>query len=245
MATDVNWRDAEQRQALLARILQARPPESACQTCLEQLDGYVTAQLAGQDYAVRFPEVAAHLDACPDCAEAYGRLYELELAAATGRLPLPNRLPKPDLSFLAPQAAPGLAEALSAAVRRLGNGLTFHLSAGLLPLLRPAPALAAVRVPADSVRYGEVLLALEPDDARRAGLPLGLTAYRDARRPEVCLLEVKVEPPGRSWPDLGGTTVTLTAAGDQRRAVTDAWGLAAFEGVAVAHLAQLMVEIEL
>jgi hypothetical protein len=58
-------------------------------------------------------------------------------------------------------------------------------------------------------------------------------------------VEVIVEPPGRSWPDLEGTTVALIVAGERREAVTDAWGLAAFEGIPVARLSDMVLEITL
>lgn len=250
--------DAEARRARLLRVLQSKPDEVACRACVDRLDDYVAAQLAGEPYAARYPEVAIHLDACPACANVYGRLYEVELAAASNTLPEPEQVPDPDLSFLLPgtasplspsalraQVARTLTERLRAGLRRTGDRVRLQLSADLLPLLRPPPAVAAVRAPTDAARYGEVLLALNPDEGLRPDLPMTVTAYRDAHRPEECLVEVSVEPPGRSWPDVEGLAVALIVAGERREARTDAWGLAAFEGVPIDHLGDLVFEVGL
>lgn len=245
----------EAGQARLLRALRSGPNDAACQDCLDQLDEYVAAQLAGEDYRARFPEVAVHLDACPDCAEAYARLYELELAEAANRLPQPDQLPAPDLSFLAREsaatsastgrAAADLAERLRTALRRTGATIRLQLSADLVSWLTPAPAATLTRAPADTERYNEALLNLEPAQAPALDLPLTLTAYRDAHHPERCLVEVVVEPAGRSWPDLGGAAVALAFPGERREAVTDAWGAASFEGVPVNELAEMALEVTL
>jgi hypothetical protein len=224
---------------------------------LSRLDEYVAAQMASEDYAARFPDVAVHLDTCPDCADTYARLYELGLAEAAGRLPQPERLPDPDLSFLLPEAtgplspvalrarlrAAALAEQLRAALHRVGDRLTLQLSTEMLPLLRLSPTAARIRAPADIERFDEVLLALDPGEALRPDLPVTLMAYRDAHRPETCLVEAIVEPPGRSWPELEGFDVALIVAGERREATTDAWGLVAFEGIQIAQLAEITLEI--
>jgi hypothetical protein len=240
-------------------VLRSEPDAAACRVCLSRLDEYVATQLADEDYVARFPDVVVHLDACPDCADAYAQLYELELAEAADRLPQPERLPDPDLSFLQPQASgplspaalqarlrtAALTERLRDALHRAGDRLTLQLSAKLLPLMRPSPAAAQTRAPADSERFNEVLLALEPDEELRPDLPVTLVVYRDAHHPGMCLVEVIVEPPGRSWPELEGIGVALLVAGERRKATTDAWGLAVFEGVPVAQLADMALEITL
>src|SRR5262245_58213089 len=108
MATRASIGSADQRKALLVEALRSGPDEAVCRACLSRLDDYIAAQLAGQDYTMRFREVAVHLDACHECASAYHRLYELELAEAADRLPQPEHWPTPDLSFLASATAPSL-----------------------------------------------------------------------------------------------------------------------------------------
>ncbi|MCI0441323.1 MAG: hypothetical protein L0177_19655, partial [Chloroflexi bacterium] len=132
MAVTSGSGNGEDRRARLVKALLFQPDHAACQACLDRLDEYVAAQLAGVDYRARFPEVALHLDACLDCAGAYARLYELELAIAEDRLPQPGRWPSPDLSFL--HSGAGLMERLREAIRRVGDRLTLQLSADLLPL---------------------------------------------------------------------------------------------------------------
>ncbi len=258
MTARAGWGSAEERRALLIEVLRSEPDDAACQACLDRLDEYIAAQLDGQDYVACFPDVAMHLDACLDCADTYARLYELELAEAADCLPQPDHVPDPDLSFLLPgtagplspaalrtRSAAALTERLRAALHRVGDRLTLQFSTDLLLSLRPSPAAAQVRAPADTERYGEALLILEPDEALHPDLPVTLTAYRDTRRPDACLVEVVVEPPGRSWPELGGIAVALIVAGERHEARTDAWGLVALEGIPIARLADLTLEITL
>ncbi len=80
---------------------------------------------------------------------------------------------------------------------------------------------------------------------RGSASPIGLAAYRDAQHPAECLIEARVRLPDRSWPDLGDIPVTLIVAGERREATTDAWGLASWEGVPIARLSELQVEVTL
>jgi hypothetical protein len=249
MAIQTGLEKGEERRQRLIEMLRVEPDEVACQRCLSQLDEYVTAQLSGEDVRTRFPAVALHLDACTECAGAFYRLYEVAAAEAMDLLPEPLRGIKPNLSFLASKRhnspAPTLAERLRSALRRTANGLSLQLSADLVALLRPQPAAGAARTPADGERYEEVLLVLEPEDVLRPDLPLTLLAYRDAQRPAECLVEVVVEQPARPWPALAGIKVALTAEASRHATTTDAWGVAAFEGIPVASLAHLLVEVML
>jgi len=211
---------------------------------LKQLDDYVAAQIAGDDYLARFTNVAFHLDACVQCADAYARLYELELAEAANRLPQPQQLSEPNLDFLQ-QGSSDLIAQLKKALRQTAEWVTLQLSVDLLPLLRPSPTIALTRAPDDSERYGEILFKLEPEKIADIELPVALTVYRDARQPELCLLEVVVEPPGLSWPDLEGRIVLLNVAGVMHEAVTDAWGNVSFADIAMEDLSQTTMEVKL
>lgn len=230
--------DANARREKLIRAIQTEHNADACAACLAQIDDYVAAQLDGRDYAALFPEVALHLDACLDCTGAYARLYDTEWAARMNALPALARVPEPDLSFLGAESP---ADRLRDAVRRIGGRLTLRLSPDLLAQLRPTPTAAALRAPQDTRRYHETLLTLEPTP----DLPIGLAAYRDAQRPQMCLVEVTVEPPDRAWPDLGGIEVALATRDAEQFGVTDDWGLASFENVPVDDLAGLMVSVAL
>lgn len=226
------------------KILQAKPDDEACQDCLNRLDEYIATQLAGEDYLARLPDVATHLDACIDCAEAYARLYELEVAEAADNLPQPQQLSEPDLGFLRRRMT-DLTTRLRDALRRTAEQVTFQLSAELLLLLRPLPTASLTRSPSDSQRYSEVLLNLEPAIAPDLDLPINMAVYRDAQQPETCLVEVVIKPPDQSWPDLGGRLVILNAAGQTRETISDAWGIATFEGVRLDDLSKTTITVTL
>lgn len=248
MTTTTSFDEAKQRRQQLIRAITARPDDSACDTCMTNLDDYVTAQLQGADYLQIYPTVALHLDSCLDCANAYALLYDLELAAAT--LPQPNLIPQPDLAFLGQDmasttAAPTLRERLRAALQQTVGGFTLQLSPHLLAGFAPQPAFSALRSPAESQRYGERLFSLSQDEESTEALPLTLAAYRDNANPDLCLLEVTAAPPERSWPELEGIQVTLQAEGNTWEDQTDAWGLASFEGIPLTLLDQLLIEVVL
>jgi hypothetical protein len=86
----------------LVEALVEEPGTQACEACLDGLEAYVDAQLAGRDYAALQPVVARHLDQCVTCAEAYALIYEARLAEAA---PLQlEHIPDPDVGFLEPGA---------------------------------------------------------------------------------------------------------------------------------------------
>ena len=229
----------------LFQALKLTPDEQDCQAVLDRLTGYVTTQLTDPDYQAQFPEIALHLDACITCAEAYARLYELELAVTTDTLPQPATVPEPDLGFLQQAEPEPLIVQLRQAVSRMGQTLTLRLSAELVSRLQPVSPASLTRAPADTTRYADPVLVLNLADANQTGFPAALTAYQDNQNPDLSLVEVLVEPEERSWPDLGGIRVTLTLAGQPHTAPTDAWGLAPFEGIPIAQLADMAIEITL
>jgi hypothetical protein len=187
-----------------------------------------------------------HLDACLECADAYARLYELEVAARAGTLPQ-GTVPAADLSFLAEagtKPSSSLAEQLGQALRRSADGWTLQFSQALLGWLRPGLQPAAGLRSGEQARYDEVLYQLAAQEAAGAEPAFSLVVYRDAHAPERGLVEVRVEPEGRSWPDLGGYRVTLEAGGEARTMLTDAWGLASLENVALDGLMQAKLKIE-
>lgn len=231
---------AAERLTQLQRALLPDVNEMTCEQCLAQLDEYITAQLAGVPYLTQFPATAVHLDTCPECADAYARLYDLALADAVDALPHFSHRPAPDLSFLPSQ--PTLLEQLRDALQRSGDRLALQLTAGLVSLLQPPPN-AAPAVRSGAARYGDRLMALDEAQAEQLDSPVTFTAYRDAQQPEMCLLEVVVQPPEVSWPALGGNTVIIELPEAQRQAVTDAWGVAAFPDVPVRHLPSLRLVV--
>jgi hypothetical protein len=239
--------DAGARQRQLHQLLRsAAPPESECAAYLPRLAAYIDAQLAGEDYLTLYADIAAHLDSCLACADSYARLYELEIALAAETLPAPRAIPTPDLSFLSmPEAKPTLLDLLADALTTTAERIRLHLTTELLAFLQPQESALLTRSSAEDSRYHEVLYELQPEQLPESAIPLKLTAYRDAERPELCLLEVTVAPPGERWPNLGGRTVTVQRNGERRTAATDAWGVAAFADLPVTWLADLAVVVEL
>lgn len=232
------------RSAQLSHVLMLPQDAVSHDEAAAQLDDYVAAQLAGEDYRKRFPSVARHLDACVECAEAYALCYERALAEASGGLPQPARLPEPDLSFLAPSMGQSLVDLVRAAVQRAGEQFRLQLTPDLLPALRPAYAAAPVRAAGDGPRYNEVILRLAPAEELSTTWPAGIVAYRDAQNPDHCLVEVTVAPPGRSWPDLAGIEVTLAVGAERRSETTDAWGAASFEATPITGLGAMSISIQ-
>lgn len=64
-------------QDLLRRVLGTTGDDAGCERTLEVLDEYVEHQLAGRSAVARYPDVATHLAACPDCAEDRQALMDL------------------------------------------------------------------------------------------------------------------------------------------------------------------------
>jgi hypothetical protein len=222
----------------LARALLAAPDEAACAECLDALESYVDAQLAGEGYEALLPAVAAHLDGCVECSESYAALYDVRLAEARGELPLPAAIPQPDLSFLPRRP---LAELIAGAVRRAGETLRLALSETLLDALReaPRPPALALRDVEDEPLFALELPAPDPQVAR-----LTLAAYPE-EAPGSCQVQVAVALPGRAWPQLAGVPVRLVGRGIERSALTDPWGEASFERVPLMALPGLSVELAL
>ena len=71
---------SDEPRARLARLLGPAAAEVPCDTCFEQLDVYVDAELAHADADAVVPGMRAHLDGCPACREDHESLRELVLA---------------------------------------------------------------------------------------------------------------------------------------------------------------------
>jgi len=249
MAQKNSLGDAGQRRQQLRQLLQSTPPlESECEAYLPRLATYIDAQLAGEDYLNRYADIALHLDSCLACADSYARLYELEVTLAADALPASSALVRPDLSFLSrPQESfsPSLRDLLADALTTTAQMIRLQLTTDLLAFLQPQQSAALTRSTVHDSRYHEVLYELKPEQYPELAIPIKVTAYRDAERPDLCLLEVTVVPAGERWPNLGGRTVTLQMGGDRMTATTDAWGVAPFLGVAIARLGDVSLVVGL
>jgi hypothetical protein len=61
----------------LRRLLGPDEPEVGCDVCFDEIDRYVTLELAGADADAAIPGLGAHLDGCPACREEHDSLYAL------------------------------------------------------------------------------------------------------------------------------------------------------------------------
>jgi hypothetical protein len=65
----------------MRRLFGASAPDAGCDGGMEVFDLYVELEVAGQDPAARYPGVANHLAACPDCREDHDALVALARTA--------------------------------------------------------------------------------------------------------------------------------------------------------------------
>jgi hypothetical protein len=61
----------------LRQLLGRGGADAGCDDSLEVLDQLVEEEMAGRVVAEVFPDVALHLEACPDCREEYEGLRDL------------------------------------------------------------------------------------------------------------------------------------------------------------------------
>ncbi len=134
----------------LARLLAGDEDETMThQECQNMLPEYVDAEIAGEDLAMKYPQVKQHLDLCDVCSQQYADLLELVDAERTGKIPVSIRIPNPDLSFLnvptfsefvkqkaqavlsaiAPDQVPDLESIADTFFRRIGSSGELSLSA--------------------------------------------------------------------------------------------------------------------
>ncbi|HEX6288857.1 MAG TPA: hypothetical protein VFZ66_06675 [Herpetosiphonaceae bacterium] len=222
----------------LAQIITLHHDQAAHSACLDVLEPYITAQLAGQDYIALFPIVTQHLDSCVACAEAYALVYEARLAEATDLLPI--AVPAPALDFLRLSTADRLQRTLTAAIERLAERrLRFTLSQSLLDLLAPQRSEFALRGAAHEPMLDVTVDQPFGDDTR-----LQVSVYRQRDAQDQCTVRSQVVLADREWPDLADLPVTLTVGGTQRRAHTDPWGEAVFENVPIDDVPGLQIEVD-
>jgi hypothetical protein len=236
----------------LAETIVEQPGAQVCAQCLDALEAYVEAQLAGRDYAALQPEVARHLDQCVACAEAYALIYEARLAEVA--LPAQARIPAPDVGFLEPSVVgritpdqlrarrtPDLRDLVRRSIAQLGATLRVTFSHTLLDALSATPqtpTLAYREQPQQAPLYDIVIDNPTPDVEQ-----LQMTVHPDLQSTDRCTLRVRVALPGRDWPDLAGIAVLARLSGVKHHATTDPWGEAIISDLPLADLPELHVEV--
>jgi hypothetical protein len=179
-------------------LLTAQEEALTCADCEMTLADYVDAEVAGDQAATLFPDIARHLQRCPYCARTAHDLRALVLLASDATLPQPRTVPQFDLSFITrePVVTPApLAvqwQRLTDSVSRLIGAIQIQLGqtvasftalpTGLTPTLAPALAqrgaassdptfVEAVAVP-DEAENRLVRISLAPVQAGRGALLL-------------------------------------------------------------------------
>lgn len=229
----------------LARFLQALLPLEVAidEAMVSRLHRYISRQLDGEPYRSHDPDLALLLDRDPDLAEAYAVLYELEEAARTDGLASSPQIPSPDLSFLTAGTLSAVVGDSLGWLERRGRTIVVRFSQALLETMQPPPAAVGLRQGVGG-RYGERLATID-GLALAEPQPFTINVYADREQRDVVLLEVELSPPGRSWPNLDGLTVTLRAGEIEQTILTDPWGMAVFEDFPRSELPNVAVTIKL
>jgi hypothetical protein len=216
----------------------------SCEECEERLSEYVVAVLNATADAPEWAAIRLHLAQCPYCTAAYNDLYDLVQATETGMYPVPTQMPEPDLGFLNSGQATNELTAQSWGLDALGRlivSFTEEVRRSLeLALAQPAPGLAGLK--SSSAVGGD-----EPLTIASAGKQIVVTITFERVRDQLDLvrLVVLVEISERGgWPNLADSTVELMR-GDQTIAssVTDAYGKVVFDGLIVAELDRLTLQV--
>lgn len=228
--------------AHLVDVLRRKQTEEACSACIDRLETYITAQIGGSFEPTQHKETAMHLDSCISCSTAYELLYDVIEAEQNGTLPIPAAIPTPNLDFLGEKVS--LTDKLRDAVRVTAEKLTVQLDQLLLSLLvqEQAGQPAMVRSGGDG-RYTNKLFELSSSQLPGEMVPLKIAAFKDNEQAGVALVEVNVEPPGKTWPDLANYEVNLSTRSQEETAVTNEWGTAVFPAVNIQYLGTLRLQV--
>ena len=228
--------------AILQALFAEDTPASAdCAWCAYQLAAFVDVELTSNDAQVRFPAVAAHLDQCLSCQQAYQELLALLALEHAGELVAPPVAPTFDFAYLPQRPAPRPAQP-SARPWRLDDlgRLVIQFTAELLAGLQ-GPALQPAFLKSDTPAALTYELTDAADD-----LHVRIEAESQRRNPQQMTIEVAVDIPSRGgWPHLAGSIVTLQRGDellDQQE--TDSFGKVVFEDVSATDLPQLSFTVE-
>ncbi len=212
-----------------------------CAPCQEQLAAYVDAELAGQPAGARFSTVAAHLDQCAACQQAYQELKALLALERSGELAAPPVAPSFDFGYLPAQPAQPATPPAGRPWRwdELGR-LVIQWTADLLASLQGPALQPALLKSAAPVRLSYELAGAVDDLAVR------IDAEPQRGDATQWTVEVAVDIPSRGgWPHLAGNLVTLRSGADLiDEQETDAFGKVVFEDVSVEALSQLSFTVE-
>jgi hypothetical protein len=223
----------------------------SCAACLDQLPEYVESELRGEDVLAHYPDMADHLQRCPDCRERHDLLVEiLQREETEAKAP---QYPGFDEMALLNRAVPQVSSQLDLSLVRRGRDYIAWLGEELergvsvlmvklvdvlaIPPARPGYAHRGVS------HEGEELLAyFHVGTEELTDLESDISIYRDRDEPSLCRAVVEVSIPSQ-WPDFSGTKVVMTNGEEIRSAQTGRNGRVTLERIPVVDLERIAFTI--
>jgi hypothetical protein len=202
----------------------------------ESLPSFAVAMALGQAPELRFPDIAAHFQDCPDCRAELDALLALTIPAYRGQIAPAERYPIFDLTFLG-MASPGAQEAKSSWFIDDMRRLVVEFSEELLAALRQQTFAQAARGPA--------IYHYTPEPAPPGNLGLTIDVFADERVADQGNIQVLLDVPSRDPFDQSGTRVNLRIGDLIWEGSTSTSGSVTFAAVPLRELARLRIEIAL
>ncbi len=223
------------------QIILNQPSHLALRDCLP---AYATIEACGNDAQVLYPKVAAHLTSCADCYDELEELLEFMIPVYRGIIEAAPSYPQPNLSFLRPATARAVQSVplrLSTApkkewlIDKVGR-LLISFSESLLESLKPRSLAGAMR--------GQLLYSYTVESESPA-IDCQIEIFTQDAAGKLATVEVIVDLPNHDAFDQAGSYVVLrTPAGNERwQDETDEVGSVQFEGVPLAALPYLQIEV--
>ena len=193
----------------------------------ETLAVIVTAEAAGEDVEKAYAQALTHIERCEMCAEAYGELAEMMVAAIADMDAAAEAIP--------PEVIPtsniwGRAVTVKTSISERWHRLQLELA--------PVPAMGLLREAASGPYDPEWLLF-----RRSVGSPLPLIVEARAERQtaQTCRLILQVDRPGQV--DASARAVQIRYLDRQSKAVTNSNGVVSFDSLPISRVADLTIEI--
>ena len=211
-------------------------PSRSHEETRESFPSYAMAMALGQAPEVRFPDVAAHLQDCPDCRAELDTLLELVIPAYRGQVTPADSYPQFNLAFLG-SATTGAQDGTSNWLIDSLKKLVVEFSEGLLTSLQqPAYAQAA---------RGPALYHYTPEPAPPGNLGLTIDVFADESVAEQGNIQVLLDVPSRDPFDQSGMRVNLRIGDLSWEGSTSTTGSVTFAAVPLKDLARMRIEIAL
>jgi len=221
----------------LEQVLKTEPSKTQFDAYLGQLDDFIAAQLAGEEYETQFPDLVAYLNTDARLADVYSRLYRLEVDAQSDNIRVREFVPKANLNFMYPIVDP-----LLGAIERIKGAISIDFSSELLDGLQTKTVLASSALKASESK--KELYKLDLAEHGLSEWPATITVLSNENEAELCTVQVQVAPPGRAFPNLSGIEVSIEIPDldtcDQK---TNMLGVVTFDSLQIAHLSQMRVVI--